>query len=188
MIGELPEYLEIGGKPYKINADFRVILKIFQAFGDPELTETEKCFICVKNLYQDFESVPEDDLQTAINRAYWFVGGGSIPEKSDAGSAKIMDWEQDEFLYFPAINKVAGFETRAVKFLHWWTFLGYFNEIGEGLFSQILHIRDKKSRGKTLEKWETEFLQKNKNLVEIRKKYTQEEIAEKQALLARLGG
>ncbi|MDE7098781.1 MAG: bacteriophage Gp15 family protein [Ruminococcus sp.] len=188
MIGELPESLEIGGKLYKINADFRVILNIFQAFDDPELTEREKCFVCMKNLFADFESIPEKDLQTAINQAYWFVGGGNMPEKNDVQKAKIIDWEQDESLYFPAINKVAGFETRAVKFLHWWTFLGYFNEIGEGLFSQILHIRSKKSDGKKLEKWEKEFLQKNKNIVEIRKKYTQEEIEKQKILLARLGG
>lgn len=183
MIGELPESLEIGGKPYRINADFRVILNIFQAFDDPELTEREKCFVCVKNLYQDFESIPESDLQTAINRAYWFVGGGNIPEKSDS-STKVVDWEQDESLYFPAINKVAGFETRSVKFLHWWTFLGYFNEIGEGLFSQVLHIRNKKSRGKKLEKWENEFIRNNRNLVEIKTKYTKQEQENQKKILA----
>lgn len=163
MIGELPEYLEIGGKPYKINADFRVVLNIFAAFNDPELTNTEKCFVCIKNLYQDFESIPENDLQTAVNQAYWFVGGGNIAEKNDVHKAKIIDWEQDEFLFFPAINKIAGFETRAVKFLHWWTFLGYFNEIGEGLFSQVLHIRDKKSRGKNLENGKMNFYATIKN-------------------------
>lgn len=184
MIGELPESLEIGGKQYKINADFRVILKIFTAFDDPELTEQEKCFICMKNLFADFESIPEEHLQTAVNRAYWFVGGGDIPEKSDTRKTKIIDWEQDEFLYFPAVNKVAGFETRAVKFLHWWTFLGYFNEIGEGLFSQVIHIRDKKSRGKKLEKWENEFLCSNRNLVKIRKKYTKEELEEQKKINA----
>ncbi len=184
MIGELPESLEIGGKSYRINADFRVILKIFTAFDDPELTEQEKCFICMKNLFADFESIPEEHLQTAVNWAYWFVGGGDIPEKSDARKAKIIDWEQDEFLYFSAINKVAGFETRAVKFLHWWTFLGYFNEIGEGLFSQVIHIRDKKSRGKKLEKWENEFLCSNRNLVKIRRKYTKEELEEQEKINA----
>lgn len=186
MIGELPESLEIGGKSYKINADFRVVLKIFQAFDDPELTDSEKCFICMKNLFSDFKNIPEKDLQTAVNQAYWFVGGGNIPEKNNARNTKIIDWEQDEFLYFPAVNKVAGFETRAVKFLHWWTFLGFFNEIGEGLFSQVLHIRDKKSRGKKLEKWENEFLCMNKNLIEIRKKYTKEELEERERINALL--
>ncbi|MDE6519675.1 MAG: bacteriophage Gp15 family protein [Ruminococcus sp.] len=184
MIGELPESLEIGGKSYRINADFRVILNIFQAFDDPELTEREKCFVCMKNLFADFESIPEKDLQTAINQAYWFVGGGNMPEKNDVQKAKIIDWEQDESLYFPAINKVAGFETRAVKFLHWWTFLGYFNEMSDGLFSQILHIRNKKSRGKKLEKWENEFLCNNRNLVKIRKKYTKEELEKQERINA----
>ncbi|MDE7105079.1 MAG: bacteriophage Gp15 family protein, partial [Ruminococcus sp.] len=118
MIGELPEYLEISGKPYKINADFRVVLNIFQAFDDPELTDAEKCFICMKNLFADLESIPKEDLQTAINQAYWFVGGGNMAEKNDVHKVKIIDWEQDEPLYFSAVNKVAGFETRSVKFLH----------------------------------------------------------------------
>lgn len=184
MIGELPEYLEIGGKPYKINADFRVVLNIYSAFNDPELTDAEKCFICMKKLFADFESIPEEDLQMAVNRAYWFVGGGNTAEKNDVRKEKIIDWEQDEHLYFSAVNKVAGFETRAVKFLHWWTFLGYFNEISEGLFSQIIHIRDKKSRGKKLEKWENEFLCRNRDLVKIRKKYTKEELEEHERINA----
>lgn len=71
--------------------------------------------------------------------------------------------------------------------LYWWSFLGYFGEIGEGLFSQVIHIRSKKSRGKKLEKWESEFLRENKELVEIKKKYTKEEQAERDRLNALLG-
>lgn len=184
MIGRLPESLEIGEKNYRINADFRNVLNIFVAFNDPELTEKEKCYICIYNLFEDLQSIPQEHLQTAINRAYWFVGGGNSMQKESAEKAKIIDWEQDEFLFFPAINKVAGFETRSAEFMHWWTFLGYFNEIGEGLFSQVLHIRNKKSSGKTLEKWENEFYQKNKNLIKIQKKYTKEELEEQEKINA----
>lgn len=188
MIGQLPESLEIGGISYKIDADFRNILNIFVAFNDPELSNAEKCYICVKNLYDDFENIPPEHLQTAVNRAYWFVSGGDSMQKKSEGNSKLIDWEQDEFLIFSAVNKSAGFETRAVEFLHWWTFLGYFSAVGECLFSQVVHIRDKKARGKKLEKWENEFLCRNKELIEIRRKYTKEEIAKEQALLARLGG
>ena len=43
---------------------------------------------------------------------------------------------------------------RAEKYMHWWTFLGYFMEVEDGLFSQVLSIRQKKARHKKLEKWE----------------------------------
>ena len=47
MIGSLPTALEIGGKEYAIHSDFRVILRIYSAFADPELDEREKCYVCL---------------------------------------------------------------------------------------------------------------------------------------------
>lgn len=184
MIGQLPDELEIGGKSYKINADFRVVLNIFEAFGDPELTDKEKLYICLSNLYCEPKNIPKKYIQEAAEKAYWFVGGGDSAQNESHSNVRLLDWKQDEFLYFPAINKTAGFEVRAVKFLHWWTFLGYFNEIGEGLFSQVLHIRSKKSKGRKLEKWENEFIRDNKNLVEIKTKYTKEEQENQKKILA----
>ena len=49
-----------------------------------------------------------------------------------------------------------------MQYLHWWTFLGAYMEIGESLFSQILSVRMKKAKGKKLEDWEREFYKENK--------------------------
>ena len=108
-----------------------------------------------------------------------------MPE-SGAHKAKIIDWEQDERLIFPAINKAAGFETRSVRYLHWWSFLGLFGEIGEGLLSTVLSIRQKKAKGKKLEKWESEFLREHKDTVLLKKKYTKEEQEERDKINALL--
>ena len=86
-----------------------------------------------------------------------------------------MDWEQDEAIVFPAINRVAGCETRSVPYIHWWTFAGYFMEIQEGTFSTVLGIRQKKSQGKRLDKWEMEFYRNNKKVCDLKKRYTEEE-------------
>lgn len=185
MIGDLPKSLEIGGKEYPIDSDFRTMLNIFAAFADPELTEEEKCYVCVKNLYDDFSSIPDDDVQEAIEKAYWFAGGGDI-QADDISPKKIIDWQQDERIIFPAINKVAGYETRSVEYMHWWSFLGLFGEIGEGLLSQVLHIRQKKAKGKKLEKWEQDFCHDHKGMIEIKTRYTKEEIAEQKKLNALL--
>lgn len=178
MIGELPTSLEIGGQYYSIRSDYRVILNIFQAFNDPELTDEDKCYVCLKCLYVDFEEIPKINMQEAADKAYWFVGGGNIAEEDKAQDIKTIDWEQDESLIFPAVNKVAGYETRAVRYLHWWAFLGLFNEIGEGLFAQVINIRTKKAKGKKLEKHEQEFYREHPNLINLKKRLTAEEQAE----------
>lgn len=186
MIGELPTSLEIGGENYPIRSDFRVMLRIYEAFNDPDLTDREKLYICLNNLFEDFASIPKEYIQEASEKAYWFAGGGGTVSESSRQNTKILDWEQDEKLIFPAINKVAGYETRSVPYLHWWTFLGMFGEVGEGMLSQVLHIRQKKAKGKKLDKWEEEFIRDNRELIEIRRKYSKEEKAERDRINAML--
>lgn len=183
MIGVLPTTLEVNGIDYKILSDYRVALLIFQAFNDPELTEYEKLCVCLECLY---EEVPEDNSQEALEKAMWFLDGGDIP-KSEKVPKKIMDWEQDESIIFPALNKVAGYETRSVEYLHWWSFLGLFNEVGEGLYSQVMNIRNKKAKNKKLEKWEREFYNEHKNLIDLKRKYSAEEQEEMERINKLLG-
>ena len=47
MIGTLPRSLEVNGKFYRIRSDFRDVLKIVIAFGDPDLEDKEKAYICL---------------------------------------------------------------------------------------------------------------------------------------------
>ena len=98
-----------------------------------------------------------------------------------------MDWNQDAKEIVADVNKVAGQEIRAMPYLHWWTFLSYFHAIGEGQFSTIVSIRDKMRKGKQLEKWEKEFYRDNKSKVDLKKRYSAEEIAEREALEKLLG-
>ena len=70
--------------------------------------------------------------------------------------------------------------------MHWWTFLGSFGEIGEGLFSTVIHIRQKKARGKSLDKWEKEFYSRNKEIIKLVTPEEQAEIDETEAFLKTL--
>ena len=178
-----PKSLEIDGVDYSIRSDFRVALLIFEAYQDNELDDLEKSSVCLECLYED---VPPN-IEKAFEKAIWFLDGGDTP-KSKQQSKKLMDWKQDESIIFPAINKTAGYETRNAEFVHWWTFLGFFNEIdNEGLYSQVMSIRFKKSKGKKLEKWEQEFYRNNKELVDIKQTYSAEEQAEIDRLKKLLG-
>lgn len=176
MIGFLPSTLRVGAGEYKIRTDYRSVLVVMMAYADPELSDLEKTQVMLECIYEDCESIPPADLNEAAKQAAWFVDGGPYIEPEMASTAKkVMDWEQDEQMIFSAVNKVAGYEVRSKDYLHWWTFLGYFNEIGEGLFATVVSIRDKKNQGKKLEKHEQEFYRKNKSLVDLKTRYTQEE-------------
>ena len=164
MIGILPKSLDVGGQYCKINSDYRVILNLFEVLQSSELTDLEKAYISVKSIYVD--NIPDRLFAEAVKKAYWFCDGGDMP-KSEPAKVRLIDYKHDEGIIFPAINKAAGCEVRAVPYMHWWTFLGYFGEIGEGLFSTIMSIRHKRAEGKKLEKWERDFLRKHKEMVII---------------------
>lgn len=181
MIGMLPKHLKVNGIDRAIRSDFRVALLIFQAYNDPELSDQEKTMAMMGCLYEDIWSIPIADHQEAHKQALWFLDGGKKDSDSKyQNSKKVIDWEQDEYMIFSAINKVASKETREVEYMHWWTFLGYFNEIGEGLLSAVINIRQKKNKGKKLEKYEQEFYRENKSLIDIKTRLTAEEQAEKE--------
>lgn len=174
MIGRLPMSLEVAGEERRIRTDFRDVLTIMQAFSDPELSECEKYDVMLTILYEDLDIIPLEATNEAIDRGLWFLDCGQQEEDSRP-PAKVMDWEQDESLVFPAVNKVAGREVRTAEYMHWWTFMGYFMEIDEGTFSTVLGIRQKKAKGKKLEKWEQEFYRNNRSLCDLKKRYTKEE-------------
>lgn len=177
MIGKLPTALPVGGKEVPINSDFRVMLEIYEAFCDGGLSEAEKAYVCVRLMFR--EDIPLRHFEEAVRQAYWFYDGGDMP-KSKPSRVRTIDWKQDESILFPAISKAAGVvDVRTLPYMHWWTFLGAFGEIGEGLFTTVMNIRQKKARGKKLEKWEKEFYSRNKDMIELGR-LTEEERQAKQ--------
>ena len=164
MLGQLPQTLKVCNKDYAIRSDFRDILKIIAAYNDKDLSDQEKVFVCMSRIYKDLDRMPKDKdtYAAAFKAATEFM---ECRLSSDKPSPKVVNWEKDEQLIFPAINKVAGMEVRAVPYLHWWTFLGYFQAIDrEDLWGVVLTIRQKKAMGKKLEKHEKDFLAANREL------------------------
>ncbi len=192
MIGALPEELTVGGAEYPIRTDYRNFLQVFEAFQDPELQPEEKWIVSIYLLFEDFTCADDVlqaaqdgfNLEEAIQQISWFISAGQ-PEKQVL-EKPTYNWKQDEQIIFSAVNKVAGKETRELEYLHWWTFLGYFNEVGEGLFRDVVRIRHKLNKGKKLDKDEKEFLSHNKELVKLEKPKTKEEQEQEDAYNALL--
>ena len=178
LIYDLPTSVEFGGREWEINTDFRDVLNILTAFEDEELTNQEKAYVCLHNLYVDFNEIPPQYAQEAYDAAIAFIDHGNQEDKNKP-SKKTMDWTQDAPLIFPAVNHVAGFEVRSADYIHWWTFMGYFMEIKDSTYSTVLSLRQKKAKGKKLEKYEQEYWKNNRAICEIKKRETAEERAYK---------
>lgn len=184
-IYDLPDHLTFGGRDWEINTDFRDVLNTLMAFEDPNLSDAEKGYVCLVNMYPDFSDIPSGDMQAAFDAAIEFIDHGHAEDNRP--SKKTMDWEQDAALIFPAINKAAGFEVRSSEYIHWWTFMGWFMEIKDSTYSTVLGLRQKKAHGKKLEKYEKEYWRDNKAICEIKPKYTDEEIEYKKKMEAIIG-
>ena len=181
---DLPDALRVGGRPWAIDADFRQVLRVLAAFADPDLTDGDRALVLLYDLYVDFDAMPPDLYQGAVDAAMAFIdhglGGGD--------GARVMDWEQDAPLIFPAVNRVAGFEVRDAPFLHWWTFLGYFMEIRDSTYATVLGLRGKRARHRRLDGPEQQFWNENRDICRLRDRLSRAEIEEKERLLQVLGG
>lgn len=175
MIGSLPRQLEVCGKKYNIRTDYRNCLLILGAFNDPDNTINDAYEIMLRVLYKELPL----DIDEAIDKAVWFLNCGDETPENDTHKKPIYDWVQDEQMIFAEVNKVAGREVRADNYMHFWTFVGLFQGIGEGYFSAILSIRDKLNKNKPLDKAEKEFYRQNKHLIKLKTKLSKEEQEER---------
>lgn len=171
---EFPTSLNIGGTDYEIRTDYRAVLDLLTALNDNDLTDSDeqieaymKSRVILEIMFPQCDDIPAEHLQEALDKVVEFIDMG-ITE--DSKKPKTMDWEQDAPILIPAINKVLNCEIRAEKYIHWWTFLGAYMGIGESLFSNIVSIRQKKAKGKKLDKWEMEFYKENKSLIDFKQK------------------
>ncbi len=170
---EFPTSLTIGGVDYEIRTDYRAVLDLLTALNDPELVDEDEGItaymqsqVILQIMFPECDSIPQEHIQEALDKVVEFIDMGI---SDDRKKPKTMDWEQDAPILIPAINKVLNTEIRAQKYIHWWTFLGAYMEIGESLFSNVIHIRQKKASGKKLEKWEETFYKENKSLIDFKK-------------------
>ena len=166
---ELPTTLTIEDEEFGIrdDGDFRMVLDCFSALQDEELPKKNRLITTVVIFYDGFslDNVFEkldttEKWDSAVEQMFNFF---NCNQKSmgNRNQSKLVDWEQDNHLIASAINAVAKTEVRAIDYLHWWTFMGYYISIGESVFSSVVSIRSKMIDGKKLEKHEQEFKRKN---------------------------
>lgn len=170
----LPVTATVGGREYAIRSDYRAALDICAALSDAELSNEEKAFAALVIFYKDFDELPGDQYEEALRELLLFLNCGELDRAQK--SPKLVDWEQDFPRIVSAINKSAGTDVRAMPYLHWWTFVSYFYEIdGETTFAAVVRIRSKLRKHRKLDKAEQDFYRANREIVDFKNRYTDEE-------------
>ena len=175
MMWDLPISVEINGKnhPIRNKCDYRVVLDVICALNDNELTDEEKVKCALFIFYEDISQI--HDFETAIKEMFRIMNNGE-EETTLENKPQLMDWEHDFSQLAPPISRVLGYDVRdAEKYTHWYSFLGGYMEIGECTFATVVSIRNKRAKGKKLEKWELEFLREHRKMIDLPKKITMEE-------------
>ncbi len=181
---QLPTQAVLGGTVYPIHTDYRDVLEIFSYFEDPDLPEYVKWRIALALFYD--RQIPPAHMQQAMEFLADFLKGGR--QEPEQPAPKLLDWQQDGAVIVAEVNKVAGQEIRALPFVHWWTFLSWFHSIGEGQLSTLVGIREKLRKGKKLDPHEQEYYRTHKHAVDLKVRYSREEMEQRQALEKLLGG
>lgn len=191
---ELQTCVQVEGKEFPIqnSGDYRVILDCFRALNDPDLSPEEQVYAAMIIFYEDFDSIGDifvhrdiaDQLQFEMMK---FFNCGKVELKSNTGNHKLIDWEKDSNMICAAVNAVANCEIRALEYLHWWTFFGYYMSVGESVLSNVVSIRYKIAKGEKLEKYERKFKQENPDYFDIDMR-TREQIEAENELQKLWGG
>ena len=185
MMWSFPISVEIDGTEYAIRnkCDYRVVLDVISALNDEELEMKYRIECALFQFYgnDELDTIEKvlsslNDIQIAITEMMKIINLGEETTEEEQLKPQLMDWEHDFTQIAPPVSRVLGYSVRDAKnFTHWYDFIGAYMEIGECTFSNIVSIREKKIKGKKLEKYEQEFYRENRKLIDLPHKLTAEE-------------
>lgn len=173
---DLPLAVKVGEKEFKIRekCDYRIVLKCIKALKDVNLSEETRVKCALIIFYEDYKNITNSDIKEAIEGMLNVIGYGET--HNDANKPATMDWEHDFKQIAPPISRVLGYSVRdPEKYTHYWDFIGAYLEIGDCAFATIMSIRQKRMKGKKLEKYEEEFYQENRKIIELPRILTKED-------------
>lgn len=165
----LPRAARLGQAEYPIYSDYRDILTVIGWLSGAQgaaLPESARWYVALRLFYRDFAAVPPAQRQAAAEFLAAFLAGGRAPQKGPA-PPRLLDWQQDAPLIAAGVNRAAGCDVRSLPYLHWWSFLAFFDAIGDGALSTVVAIRGKLRRGKKLEPWEQEYYREHRAQVDL---------------------
>lgn len=143
LIDLLPFEVEIEGKMYSINTDFRVAMMFESLMQDENILDSEKGYMALDLFY---EVIPPN-IPLAVEKIQWFYKCGKDNIKSEGFSnsnktKNIYSFEHDDDYIYSAFLTQYGIDLQDVEGLHWWKFKAMFKGLKEdNKISKIMSYR-----------------------------------------------
>jgi len=155
---ELPTEIELDGRLLYLNTDWRDIRQIISILNNKSLSDSVKSRASLEIFVDNCEDIA--DGQKALEALFNFIDCGD-PPRNTKGMPREMDWQVDFTAIISDMNKAAGKELRAEQYMHWFTFVAWYNAIGEGNLSYRVNLRRKMRKGEKLSPDEREWVNRN---------------------------
>lgn len=139
---DYPTKIEVNGKIYNIDTNYKTALACFKAINDNDLKDIERALVVVDLLLGD--DVPLEDTQEALNKCAIYLRCGKT-ENVDNDEIDI-DYFQDERAIKTSIRQC--YHEKLDDNTHWWEY----NELIEGLTEETLLSKIRQIRNFDLSK------------------------------------
>lgn len=164
MFNKLPYNVNLQGKNYKINADYRVMISFENVLRDKTLTKSQKIERGLRMFYplffypDEWEKVISNPslYKEACEKLLWFYKCGDREDyhktsgEGKGSSEKILDFKYDDEYVFSAFY-FKGIDL-TTDYLHWWKFKAIFKSLHDETINRIMEYRSYSGKDEDMKK------------------------------------
>lgn len=182
LLDVLPETVEVDGKSFFIDSDFRTCIIFEKVISDGTLSNRDKVEDMVSLFFTDERP---SSLEGATNAILDFYRCGEAPKKEPPKRKKngnvelkpkmIYDYEYDAPYIYAAFLTQYRIDLNEIEYLHWWKFQALFKSLeGHNKIAEIMSYRAA-DLSKIKDKEERARIARLKNIYELPENLTFEE-------------
>lgn len=168
LTNKLPDSVEIDGRKYQINSDFRAMIQFEILIFNDDLNEEEKL---IRSLELFYKECPHN-IEKAIDKLLWFYKCSKLDSKESTNSEngrheRIYSFEHDDSYIFSAFLNQYAINLQEIDYLHWWQFRALFKSLNETQeFVKIMRYRSV-DLSKIKDKEQKAYYQKMKDIYKL---------------------
>lgn len=187
-----PEYVEVNGRQYKINTDFRVAIKCNEIAQDESIGDLERALAVIYTLFGEDGLNHQEDYEKLLKMAKKYLSCGN--EIEDTDEEPDMDFIEDYSYIKTSFMSDYGIKLDETN-MHWWEFMDLMNGLSNSelgnccILNRIRNLRNFDA-SQIKDSKEREKINKAKQKVALKPKkqvHTQKQKESVNALLEQLG-